>query len=104
LEERLAGRLAAWSGQPVAGHEILVDVPKPERWSTDIWIWYEHPPLGYDHLMHWTDAVGLGPDTLQTYEEHQRRIRLFVAERLLPAAAAHRAALVEEITAALATP
>jgi HD superfamily phosphohydrolase len=102
LEERLAGRLAAWTGQPVAGHHLLIDVPKPERWSTDIWIWYERPPLGFDPLMHWTDAVGLGPDTLLVYEEHQRRIRLVVSEPLLPAVEAHRAALVEEMTAALA--
>jgi HD superfamily phosphohydrolase len=101
LELRLADRLAEWSGQPVAGHEILLDIPKPERWSTDIWIWYDRPPLGFDQLMHWTDAVGLGPETLRIYEERQRRIRVVVAERLLPTIEAWRAALIEELASAL---
>jgi HD superfamily phosphohydrolase len=101
LELRLADRLAAWSGQPVAGHEILLDIPRPERWSTDIWIWYDRPPLGFDRLMHWTDAVGLGPETLRIYEENQRRIRVVVSERLLPTIEARRSALVEALASAL---
>jgi HD superfamily phosphohydrolase len=101
LELRLADRLAEWSGQPVAGHEILLDIPRPEHWSTDIWIWYDRPPLGFDPLMHWTDAVGLGPETLRIYEENQRRIRVVVSEGLLPTIEARRAALVEELAGAL---
>ncbi|MCC6628163.1 MAG: HD domain-containing protein [Chloroflexi bacterium] len=102
IELRLAARLAALTGAPVADYDLLIDVPKPERWSTDVWISYEPPPLGFTPLMHWTDAVGLGPDALQTYEDHQRRIRLVIAEPLLPAFATHCGALIEELRTVLA--
>lgn len=101
LEERLAAALAARSGAPVAGHDILIDIPKPERWSTDVWVWYARPPLGFEPLMHWPDAVGLGPSTLKRYEEHQRRIRLVVAEHLRPLVEEQRGALIDELAGAL---
>lgn len=101
LECQLAGRLADWTGQAVATHDILIDIPKPERWSTDVWVWYDSPPLGFKPLMHWTDAVGIGPSTLQRYEQHQRRIRLVVAEHLLPAVQAHQEALVNALAEAV---
>jgi HD superfamily phosphohydrolase len=97
LEEKLAACLAAWSGQPVAGHDILIDIPKPERWPTDVWVWYPRPPLGFEPLMHWTDAVGVSSAILQRYEEHQRRIRIVVADHLLPVVEEHRAALIDEL-------
>jgi uncharacterized protein len=90
----LAARLAEWTGGPVAGHDLLIDVPRPERWSTDVWIWHQRPPLGFTPLMHWHEAVGIEDGQLLRYEEHQRRIRLVVAEHLLPAVAANRERLV----------
>jgi hypothetical protein len=93
-EHRLAAALRAASGQPIADHALLLDIPKPERWSTDVWISYARPPLGFEPLMHWTDAVGLGPEALRIYEEHQRRIRLVVDEAVLPLVEQHRALIV----------
>jgi hypothetical protein len=97
LENHLAERLSAWSGQSIAGHELLIDIPKPEKWSMDVWVWYERPPLGFTPLMHLTDAIGLGPSTLQRYETHQRRIRLVITEERLALAEAHQAALSAEL-------
>lgn len=97
LEQRLAAHLTERTGQPIADHAILIDIPKPEKWSMDVWVWYERPPLGFAPLMHLTDAIGLGPATLQRYETHQRRIRLVVAEEVLGLVLAHQAELVTEL-------
>jgi len=35
-----------------------------------------------DFLVPWVEATGLQPDDLARYEQHQRRIRVVVADRL----------------------
>ena len=100
-----AATVAAQEPAQVVLVPVYTDHPLPgvngSSWSTDLWIWYDRPPLGFDPLMHWTDAVGLGPETLRIYEENQRRIRVVVSEGLLPTIEARRAALVEELAGAL---
>jgi len=82
LEIVLAERLAALTGEPVADWEILIDLPKPERWSTDVWVLFERPPLGFRRLMPWTEVVGLGDEDLLRYEQHRRLVRIVTTERL----------------------
>ncbi|HLI51585.1 MAG TPA: HD domain-containing protein [Thermomicrobiaceae bacterium] len=82
VEMSLARDLAAALGPPVEPYEILIDIPKPERWRTDVWIQFERPPIGMSELMSWTAVSGLTDETLKRYEEHRRLIRIVTTERL----------------------
>ena len=82
VEVALGERLAADLGSDVASHEVLIDIPKPERWRTDVWVWFDRPPIGFDRLMPWSDVVGMGDDDFKRYEEHRRLIRVVTTERL----------------------
>ncbi|GER88651.1 hypothetical protein KDW_28130 [Dictyobacter vulcani] len=80
VEQKLAGELAEILQIPVANHEVLLDIPRPEKWEMDVWISFEHPPIGMKPLMKWVEATGLQPDDLARYEHHQRRIRVVTTE------------------------
>ncbi len=69
-------------GSEVKSHEVLIDIPKPERWRTDVWVLFDRPPVGFHTLMPWLDVVGLGDEDLKRYEEHRRVIRIVTSERL----------------------
>ena len=75
-EDALALRLAELLGRPVAPGAILLSVPKPERWRTDVWVRFERPPVGFSRLMPWREVVGLQDDDFKRYEEHRRLIRI----------------------------
>src|SRR5690606_38840865 len=79
-ELALIDRLAEMSGQAIPGEAILIDIPKPEKWRTDVWVTFATPPVGFDRLMHWRDVVGLSDDDFKRYEEHRRMVRLVVME------------------------
>ena len=59
---------------------MLIDIPKPERWRSDVWVAFERPPVGFEPLMPWRDVVGLTDDDFKRYEEHRRLIRIVAAE------------------------
>ncbi len=80
VERRLAAALAEEIGEPVAAEAVLIDIPKPERWRSDVWVTFERPPVGYEPLMPWRDVVGLTDDDFKRYEEHRRLIRIVTAE------------------------
>ncbi len=82
VELGIARQLEADLGCPVASHEVLIDIPKPERWRTDVWVSFDRPPVGFQRLMPWVDVVGLGDEDLKRYEEHRRVIRIVTTERL----------------------
>jgi uncharacterized protein len=82
VEQRLAAELAGALDIEIADYEILFDIPRPEKWEMDVWISFEHPPVGMQPLMKWVEATGLQSDDLARYEQHQRRIRIVVNERL----------------------
>lgn len=82
LELELARQLGEFLGEPVADWEVLLAIPKPERWSTDVWVWFERPPLGFQHLMPWQEVVGLTDSDFARFEEHRRLIRIVTTERL----------------------
>ena len=81
-ELAIATALAAASGVTVADYEVLIDVPKPEKWKTDVWVSFSRPPIGMEPLMHWQDVVGLRDDDFKRYEEHRRLIRIVTTDRL----------------------
>ena len=85
VEQLLAAELGRMLAVEVMDHEVLLDIPRPEKWEMDVWVSFgAHPPIGMTDLMTWVQATGLQPDDLARYEQHQRRIRVVVAERLRP--------------------
>jgi uncharacterized protein len=89
VELRLAEDLGQILGTPVPPEAILIDIPKPEKWRTDVWVHFERPPVGFSSLMPWKEVVGLGDDDFKRYEEHRRLIRIVAAAPYRAAVAAH---------------
>jgi HD superfamily phosphohydrolase len=90
IERKLAEELSRALEMEIADYEVLFDITRPEKWEMDVWISYAHPPVGMSPLMKWVEATGLQPDDLARYENHQRRIRIVVAERLRASLLARR--------------
>jgi uncharacterized protein len=82
VEQLLAAELASALAIEIADYEVLFDIPRPEKWEMDVWVTFHNPPIGMDSLVNWVEATGLQPDDLARYEQHQRRIRVVVPERL----------------------
>lgn len=76
VELELSAGLSRLVGTEVSSTAVLIDIPKPERWKTDVWVAFERPPVGLRPLMHWQDVVGLSDDDFKRYEEHRRLIRI----------------------------
>lgn len=89
VELRLVAGLARATGDAVPPEAILIDIPKPEKWKTEVWVRFDHPPVGMRRLMSWREVVGLGDADLKRYEEHRRLIRIVAAEPFRAAFAAH---------------
>ncbi len=84
VEQEMITALAAALETEIADYELLFDIPRPEKWEMDVWISFAHPPVGMQSLMKWVEVTGLQPDDLARYEQHQRRLRVVVVERLRP--------------------
>ena len=82
IEQELAAELSQALDTEIAGYEVLFDIPRPEKYEMDVWVTFANPPVGMDFLVPWVEATGLQPDDLARYEQHQRRIRVVVADRL----------------------
>lgn len=80
VELDLCHALSRMIGEPVSETAILIDIPKPERWKTDVWVTFAQPPVGFQALMHWRDVVGLEDEDFKRYEEHRRLIRIVTEE------------------------
>lgn len=76
VERRMVDALRELTGSQVADTAILIDIPKPEKWRTDVWVAFDRPPIGMQPIMHWGDVVGLDDQHFKRYEEHRRLIRL----------------------------
>ena len=82
IEQLLAAELASTLDVEIADYELLFDIPRPEKWEMDVWVTFSSPPVGMNTLVSWVEATGLQPGDLARYEQHQRRIRIVVPERL----------------------
>lgn len=82
VEQLLAAELGDALDMDIADYEVLLDIPRPEKWEMNVWVMFANPPVGMDSLVTWVQATGLQPDDLARYEQHQRRIRVVVVERL----------------------
>lgn len=76
VELQMAEALARATGREVPAEAILIDIPKPEKWKTDVWVTFDNPPVGFTSLMSWRDVVGLSDEDFKRYEEHRRLIRI----------------------------
>jgi hypothetical protein len=94
VELDLAAGLARLLGEPVPPEAVLIDIPKPEKWRTDVWVTFDAPPVGFRPLMPWRDVVGLTDDDFKRYEEHRRLIRIVAAAPYRDAMATHWEALL----------
>ncbi len=74
--------------------DVLIDIPKPEKWSADVWVMFDRPPVGFTSLMPWDDVVGAQADDFRRYEEHRRLIRIVAAEPMREAIRANWESLV----------
>jgi HD superfamily phosphohydrolase len=97
LAEALAGKI----GEPVPAEAILIDIPKPEKWRTGVWVRFDKPPVGFSPLMAWRDVVGLGDEDFKRYEEHRRLIRIVAAEPYRDAFTRHWEALLHPLLGGL---
>lgn len=97
VEVALAHALSESLGLDIADHELLIDIPRPEKWEMDVWVMFEHPPVGMGQLVPWVEATGLQPDDLARYEQHQRRIRVLVAPHLREQLLASRDEVLQKI-------
>ncbi len=90
VEQALASELASALEIDVADYEILFDIPRPEKWEMDVWVQFDHPPVGMESLLPWVEVTGLQSDDLARYEQHQRRIRIVAVERIRAALQSHK--------------
>lgn len=78
LEIEMAERLRAEAGVEAGDADILIDIPKPEKWTTDVRVQFERPPVGFRTVMTWQEVTGIDDVTFRTYEDHRRLIRIVV--------------------------
>lgn len=76
VEIALAEALGEALGETIPAHDVLVDIPKPEKWEMETLVAFAEPPLGMRPLMTWTEATGQRAEDLGVYERRQRRIRI----------------------------
>ncbi|MGH2559121.1 MAG: HD domain-containing protein, partial [Thermomicrobiales bacterium] len=94
VELALADGLSRLLGRPVPPEAVLIDIPKPEKWRTDVWVQFDQPPVGFQPLMPWREVVGLADADFKRYEEHRRLIRIVVAAPYRDVVATHWEALL----------
>jgi uncharacterized protein len=82
LEQSMSAALSYQLGTEIGDYEVLIDLPKPEKWKTAVWVQFDRPPVGFSSLMPWVDVVGLSDEDFKHYEEHRRMIRIVTTERL----------------------
>jgi HD superfamily phosphohydrolase len=80
VELALCDGLAVATGRDDPPESILIDVPKPEKWRTEVWVHFDDPPVGFEPLMPWREVVGLADADFKRYEEHRRLVRIVAAE------------------------
>ena len=94
VELGMTRRLETLLGEPLPDETILIDIPKPERWRTDVWVRFDRPPVGFRRLMPWREVVGLGDEDFKRFEEHRRLTRIIAAAPYRAAVARHWEALL----------
>ena len=76
LERRLARTISEQAGVDLGDGDVLIDIPKPEKWRSTVWVYFEQPPIGLNQTMSWYEVTGVDETTLLTYERHRRLVRI----------------------------
>ena len=76
LERALTARIRSLADVDVHDGDILIDIPKPEKWRSNVWVHYQDPPAGLAPVMSWFDATGIDERHLSIYEHHRRLVRI----------------------------
>lgn len=76
IEDAIGRAVSTATGIPLAPGDVLVDIPKPEKWRSDVLVTFDTPPEGFEPVMAWKDVVGMTDQTMKRYEEHRRLIRV----------------------------
>jgi uncharacterized protein len=76
VEHRLGDAVERLVQAPVPPGAILIDIPKPEKWRTDVLVSFRRPPIGFESVMAWREVAGLADADLKRYEDHRRLIRV----------------------------
>jgi HD superfamily phosphohydrolase len=76
VELAIVSRLSQETGNQAPAEAVLIDIPKPEKWRTDVWVQFDRPPVGFTTLMPWREVVGLTDDDFKRFEERRRLIRV----------------------------
>lgn len=84
LEQQIAGRVSAAAGVELADGDVLIDIPKPEKWRSDVTVCFDDPPVGLRREMTWLEATGIDAASLASYEHHRRLIRIVATEDARP--------------------
>lgn len=82
VEDQLGAAVGAITGVAVVPGQVLIDIPKPEKWRTDVLVAFDNPPVGFEPIMPWREVVGLTDADLKRYEEHRRLIRIVTTNHL----------------------
>lgn len=78
VEDAIVSHLNGAGEATLEPGDVLIDIPKPEKWRTDVTVEFETPPEGFDRQMNWRDVVGLTDADMKRYEDHRRLIRIVV--------------------------
>jgi hypothetical protein len=89
LERDLVEQISRKSGVKLDDGEVLIDIPKPEKWRSNVLVRFDDPPVGLRARMTWQEVTGVTDETLAVYEHHRRLIRIVATERARPHVRAH---------------
>lgn len=82
IELSMVEQLRRETGREITDDAILIDIPKPEKWRSDVWVQFVQPPIGFSNLMPWREVVGFSDDDFRRYEDHRRMIRIVCHDTL----------------------
>ena len=82
VENRMGSLASRLTGSATLPAAILIDIPKPEKWRTDVLVSFSRPPVGFDPVMPWRAVAGLADADLKRYEDHRRLIRVVTTTEL----------------------
>lgn len=84
LERQLSDGVSRRAGIKLRDGDVLIDIPKPEKWRSDVLVHFADPPVGLRHAMTWLEATGVDERALATYEHHRRLIRIVATPEARP--------------------
>jgi HD superfamily phosphohydrolase len=97
VETKLDAATGQLTSSPAPAGSILVDIPKPEKWRTDVLVSFRRPPVGFAPIMAWREVAGLGDADLKRYEEHRRLIRIVTTAALRDVVREHWEQILPEV-------